>query len=84
MKHIAMCCSTLHFTSVNCNRNTRGAFIKELFSWLTISLSLFFLDPTGAVIVRMVYYLSANQLFQIFTQFLDAIDVREAPRKDFR
>ena len=34
------------------------------------------LAPTGALIVVMVYYISAQrQLFQIFTQSLDAIDV---------
>ena len=35
------------------------------------------LAPTGALIVMLVYYISRQrQLFQIFTQSLDAIDVR--------
>ena len=33
------------------------------------------LAPTGALVLMMVYYISAAQLFQIFTQSLDAIDV---------
>ena len=33
------------------------------------------LAPTGALKVMMVYYISINPLFQIFTQSLDAIDV---------
>ena len=33
------------------------------------------LAPTGALVVMMVYYISAAQLFQIFTQSLDAIVV---------
>ena len=34
------------------------------------------LAPTGALIVIMVYYISAQrQLFQIFTRSIDAIDV---------
>ena len=33
------------------------------------------LAPTGALVLMMVYYISATQLFQIFTQSLDAIDV---------
>ena len=32
------------------------------------------LAPTGALVLMMVYYISA-QLFQIFTQSFDAIDV---------
>ena len=34
------------------------------------------LAPTGALILMMVYYISAQrQLFQIFTQSIDSIDV---------
>ena len=34
------------------------------------------LAPTGALVLMMVYYISAAlQLFQIFTQSIDAIDV---------
>ena len=34
------------------------------------------LAPTGALVVMMVYYISGQrQLFQIFTQSLDTIDV---------
>ena len=35
------------------------------------------LAPTGALVLMMVYHISgSNPLFQIFTQSLDAIDVR--------
>ena len=40
------------------------------------------LAPTGALVLMMVYYISARrQLFQIFTQSLDAIDVTSVTLK---
>ena len=46
--------------------------------------AVFLLAPTGALVLMMVYYISAaRQLFQIFTQSLDAIDVTSVTLKRF-
>ena len=42
---------------------------------LTGIFMIFFKAPTGAFVVMMVYYISINPLFQIFTHSIDAIDV---------
>ena len=41
------------------------------------------LAPTGALLVMMVYYIyPQQQLFQIFTQSIDAIDVTRVTLRD--